>query len=177
MRPQISLKLIFSFSFSCQGSHNSGKEAGWRGFCWTHFSAKEVERRKGLWPGFNKLLHFFPQQNTPTAPHAFYHQDVVPPLAAGHPDFVNPYHRSRTISSNIRGTNLKCRCLCTRAWSHSPLCNNSLSGVIQLWGRTTAQTQERFFQVFKLRPHVQFKVSDMLLCHVLRKGWNLGCSH
>lgn len=69
MKPQISLKLIFSFSFSCQVSHNSGKEAGWRGLCWTHFLVQRGEKRRALWPGFNRLLHFFAQQNTQTAAH------------------------------------------------------------------------------------------------------------
>lgn len=69
-----------------------------------HILVQRGERRKGLWPGFNSLLHFFPQQNTPTAPHAFHQRDVIPPLAAGDPGVVNTHHRSRKIiSANIGG--------------------------------------------------------------------------
>lgn len=46
MKPQISLKLIFSFSFSCRLSHNSGRQASWRGLCWT---VERGEWRKALW--------------------------------------------------------------------------------------------------------------------------------
>lgn len=46
MKPQISLKLIFSFSFSCRLSRNSGRQASWRGLCWT---VERGEWRKALW--------------------------------------------------------------------------------------------------------------------------------
>lgn len=101
MKPQISLKLIFSFSFKKVTTVKT-KPAG--GDSTEHILVQRGERRKELWPGFNSPLHFFPQQNTLTAPHAFHHQDVIPSLAAVDPGLMNPRHQSRkNISANIRG--------------------------------------------------------------------------
>ena len=102
MRPQISLKLISSFSFSCQASHNRGKEAGWRGFCSTHLLLREV--RGGRGPGLLSIDYYisFPQHNVLTAPHAFHHQDVVPPLAAGDSGGSTPSEEGNHLSQHER---------------------------------------------------------------------------
>ena len=67
-------------------------------------SAQHISEERGEggnWPGFNRLLHFFPQQNKPTAPHAFHHRDVVPPLA---PRFgeSTPSEQENSLSQHTR---------------------------------------------------------------------------
>lgn len=62
MKPQISLKLIFSFSFSCHVSHNSGMEAVW--------TLSSAERWGGRRSGPVSIAYYFSFPNkTPCLHH------------------------------------------------------------------------------------------------------------
>lgn len=95
-QPETNIMLLFFMSSKSQQTERGGE----RGTLLNTFSSREVRSRKGLWPGFNSLLHFFPQQNALTAPYAFHQRDVIPPLAAGDLCLVNSPSEKNHLSQH-----------------------------------------------------------------------------
>lgn len=138
MRPQISLRLIFSFSFSCQVSHNSGEHTSWRQFCMNTFLRAEV--REGRCSGRLLIAYYvsFLKQNT--AAHAFHQHDVIPALEPG------PDSQSReTISANSRRKCSQVSPKPPRLIAFTNLLEMIVSGVIKAL-RQNYSTEQRVFE-------------------------------
>ena len=132
MKPQISLKLIFSFSFLFQISQNSGKEAGWR--IGTFYGGG---RRKVALVWVQRNITLLTATIHPDCSTCFPSVDLVPPLEAGLGSSPSSNHQSRIANSASERKNIGiyvnplCLKLCFK-WCINNYKTNSLGSKLQL---------------------------------------------